>query len=172
MLSAFIQKRTRPRLETSVCVIGAVLGHKASQNLMEFKWDSNAPFPGYATLAQRMGISVKMARRHAQTLEGKKYLRREMRRGRTNRFDLSPLFEGLLTVAQAEKENAIARRRASKGQDEMIEWANHMMDAFRNMSKKDRKALVDWEAANLDGKNGATSDWPGWEHLIGKKPEA
>jgi hypothetical protein len=47
-----------------------------------------------------------------------------------------------------------------------------MMDAFRNMSKKDRKALVDWEAANLDGKNVATSDWPGWEHLIGKKPEA
>src|SRR5262245_58727126 len=39
--------------------------------LMAFKWDSSAPFPGYPTLAERMGLSVKMVRRHAQRLEAK-----------------------------------------------------------------------------------------------------
>src|SRR5690349_13513506 len=38
-------------------------------HLMAFKWDAKHPFPGYKTLAQQMGISDKMARRHAQSLE-------------------------------------------------------------------------------------------------------
>jgi len=65
-------------------------------HLMEFKWDATHPFPGYKTLAQRMGVSDKMARRHAQSLESKGYLRREIRSGQTNRFDLKPLFDALL----------------------------------------------------------------------------
>ena len=46
---------------------------------MEYKWDERAPFPSYKTLARRMGISDKMARRHAQSLEAKRYLRRVAR---------------------------------------------------------------------------------------------
>lgn len=64
-------------------------------HLMEFKWDSASPFPGYKTIGQRMGISDKMARRHAQALQAKGYLKRELRTGQTNRFDLTPLFKAL-----------------------------------------------------------------------------
>ena len=71
-------------------------------HLMEFKWDVDNPFPGYKTLAKRMGITDKMARRHAQSLEQKHYLVREMRVGQTNRFDLTLLFDALLAAIQKE----------------------------------------------------------------------
>ncbi len=64
-------------------------------HLMDFKWDERAPFPSYKTLAKRMGVSDKMVRRHAQTLEDKRYLRRVARRGLTNQFDLTPFFDAL-----------------------------------------------------------------------------
>ena len=67
-------------------------------HMMEFKWDASEPFPGYKTLAERMGVSDKMVRRHAQSLEAKGYLRRHMRIGQTNRFDLMPLFDALLKM--------------------------------------------------------------------------
>jgi hypothetical protein len=63
--------------------------------LMDFKWDAKHPFPGYKTIAKRMGVTDKMARTHAKNLETSKYLIRHMRVGRTNRFDLTPLFEAL-----------------------------------------------------------------------------
>ena len=139
-------------------------------HLMEFKWDADAPFPGYATLAQRMGISVKMARRHAQTLEAKKYLKRRIRVGKTNRFDLSPLFDALLHATQAEHNRETALRRARQGpKDEILAWMGRMVEASRKMSKKDQKDLAAWEAENLDGRTVTTSDWP--EKLIGKRPE-
>ena len=64
--------------------------------LMNFKWGWKAPFPSYRSIAKRVGISVKMARTHAQNLESKGYLCREMVSGRTNRFDLNPLFRALV----------------------------------------------------------------------------
>jgi len=73
-------------------------------HLMSFKWTSEAPYPSYRTIARRMGISVKMARTHAQNLEGNGYLNRLANPGRTNRFDLKPLVEALASKA----------RRASK----------------------------------------------------------
>jgi Helix-turn-helix domain len=73
-------------------------------HLMEYKWDSEDPFPGYKTLAKRMGISDKMARRHAQSLEIKKYLRRKMRIGQTNRFDLTPLFDALKNAIEQDQQ--------------------------------------------------------------------
>jgi hypothetical protein len=63
--------------------------------LMDHKWDEKHPFPGYKTIAKRMGITDKMARTHAKKLEACKYLIRHMRVGRTNRFDLMPLFKAL-----------------------------------------------------------------------------
>jgi len=68
--------------------------------LMNFKWNSKAPFPGYATLARRMGLSDKAVRRHAAALEAKKYLRRIKRVGTTNKFELSPLFDALLVAKE------------------------------------------------------------------------
>jgi DNA-binding MarR family transcriptional regulator len=79
-------------------------------HLMEFKWDADAPFPGYKTLAARMGVSDKMARRHAQNLETKGYLRRVMRTGQTNRFDLTPLFDALEKVNALDQAKAPRRR--------------------------------------------------------------
>jgi DNA-binding MarR family transcriptional regulator len=64
-------------------------------HLMSFKWDERAPFPGYKTIAERMGVSVQYARKVGRTLEEKGLLRREIRVGQTNRFDLTPLFRRL-----------------------------------------------------------------------------
>lgn len=64
-------------------------------HLVSFKWDEAAPFPGFKTLAKRLGVSTTAARGHARSLERKKYLRREKRVGTTNRFHLEPLFGAL-----------------------------------------------------------------------------
>ena len=48
-----------------------------------------------------MGISTKMVRRYALALEQKGYLRRVIRKGNTNRFDLEPLFDKLLKVVES-----------------------------------------------------------------------
>jgi hypothetical protein len=42
-----------------------------------------------------MGVTDKMVRRYAANLEGKGYLRREVRIGSTNTFHLNPLFAAL-----------------------------------------------------------------------------
>ena len=81
-------------------------------HLMEFKWDTEDPYPGYKTLATRMGISDKMARRHAQSLETKKYLVRKIRTGQTNRFDLSPLFDALLKAVKKGQRKTRRKRQA------------------------------------------------------------
>ena len=78
-------------------------------HLMDHKWDARNPFPSYKTLAKRMGVSDKMVRNHAFSLEIKKLLRRQFRVGRPNRFDLTPLFEAL--QAAIEKK---AQQRAKK----------------------------------------------------------
>jgi hypothetical protein len=73
-------------------------------HLMDFKWDAKHPFPGYKTIAKRMGITDKMARTHAKNLATSKYLVRHMRVGRTNRFDLTPLFQALAqSIAKSAK---------------------------------------------------------------------
>jgi DNA-binding MarR family transcriptional regulator len=87
-------------------------------HLMEFKWDSADPFPGNRRLAQRMGLSDKMVRRYAQSLERKGYLRRHRRTGETNRFDLSPLFDALLKAAlQDERQPAASHDQLSGSTD-------------------------------------------------------
>jgi predicted transcriptional regulator len=68
--------------------------------LMTFKWTADAPFPSYERIAKRMNITDKMARRYAQSLETKKYLKREKRKGQTNRFDLTGLFDALLKAVE------------------------------------------------------------------------
>ena len=87
-------------------------------HLMEFKWDSDAPFPAYKTLAARMGVSDKMARRHARSLEIKGYLKRIMRVGQTNRFDLTPLFAAVLKAVQRDKKRRRTERTGGKRVDE------------------------------------------------------
>ena len=59
-----------------------------------------------------MGISDKMARRHAKSLEVKGYLKRRIRVGQTNHFDLNPLFDAVLIAVQRDKKR---RRTERKG---------------------------------------------------------
>lgn len=72
-------------------------------HLMQHKWDENAPFPAYKTIAQRMHVSAKSARRWAASLDRKGYLKREMRIGATNRFHLKGLLDALVSLKGAEK---------------------------------------------------------------------
>lgn len=66
--------------------------------LMAFKWSEEAPFPSYGTLALRMGITDKQARRYAKALEDKGFLTRKARIGSSNSFDLQPLFDALAST--------------------------------------------------------------------------
>lgn len=77
-------------------------------HLMEFKWDSMAPFPSYKKLADRMGVTDKAVRRHAKSLEKKGYLRRIARTGQTSRFDLKPLFAALLEALEGERRERVS----------------------------------------------------------------
>ena len=61
-------------------------------HLMRHKWDKDAPYPGFKSIAQRMGLSTEAARLHARSLESKGYLFREMQIGQKNRFHLDRLF--------------------------------------------------------------------------------
>lgn len=72
-------------------------------HLMQHKWGSDSPFPAYKTIAQRMHVSTKSARRSAASLEGKGYLKREFRVGMTNRFDLKGLMDALVKLKKGMK---------------------------------------------------------------------
>jgi hypothetical protein len=137
-------------------------------HLMEFKWDAEAPFPGYATLSKRMNISDKMVRRHAQSLEAKKYLNRQIRVGMTNRFDLSPLFDALLRATRADREAMRRRSRKTEINQEMMDWMNRMLDASSKLTADDQSELQIWKSTDNDR---AISEWPGWERLVGKMPK-
>src|SRR5687768_16361090 len=72
-------------------------------HLMSFKWDEKHPRPGFKKVAKRMGMSMVAVRNHARSLErGKKLLVREMRVGRPNRFNLTPLFTALENLIAAD----------------------------------------------------------------------
>jgi DNA-binding MarR family transcriptional regulator len=85
--------------------------------LMSFKWTADAPFPGYKRIAKRMGLTDKMVRKYAQSLEAKGYVKREKRVSLTNRFDLTGLFDALRAAAEhakvAEQREAAERLQSS-----------------------------------------------------------
>lgn len=143
-------------------------------HLMEFKWDAKAPFPGYKTLATRMGLSDKMVRRYAQSLETKKYLRRVVRVGQTNRFDLTPLFDALSKAVNQEQKRERqkgSRKSNTERRDALFTWYEKMMQAQKLLTEEEKLELSEWDRTQVDGSGKVgTSDWPGWEKHIGKKP--
>lgn len=60
---------------------------------------------------------------------------------------------------------------ASERRDEMIRWYGRMVAAYETMSEADKQELHEWERTHLDGRYVGTSDWPGWERLIGRRPD-
>lgn len=55
-------------------------------------------------------------------------------------------------------------------QEELLAWYDRMHEAHEAMPEEEKQALAEWERVNLDGATVATSDWPGWEKYIGKRP--
>ena len=76
--------------------------------LMAFKWGADDPFPSYKTLADRMGITETYTRKLARSLEGKGFLVRRARIGRSNEFDLQPLFDQLVEWVHREQPSETA----------------------------------------------------------------
>ena len=70
-------------------------------HIMQYKWGEAAPYPGYKTIAKRMGVSDKTARRLAKSLQDKRYLVREIREANTNRFHLNKLMSALVSLKKA-----------------------------------------------------------------------
>jgi len=65
-------------------------------NLMSFAWyEDSSPFPTVATLCERMGKSENTVHSRISSLKEKGYLVVVERPGRSNTYDLSPLFEAL-----------------------------------------------------------------------------
>jgi hypothetical protein len=49
------------------------------------------------------------------------------------------------------------------------EWSRRMMVAYALMPEEERAALHEWERTHVDGRLVLTSDWPGWERIIGHR---
>jgi len=64
-------------------------------HIMSFKWGKDMPYPSYQRLADRMGQSVVYARKLAKSIESKGLMKRIVKKGTTNKFDLSPMFKML-----------------------------------------------------------------------------
>src|SRR6266487_6723827 len=53
---------------------------------------------------------------------------------------------------------------------QLLEWYAMMVGAGAAMPADEKLALEEWERTHRDGHATGTSDWPGWEKYIGKKP--
>ncbi len=84
-------------------------------HLMRHKWDAAPPFPGFKTLARRMGVTTTSVRNHARSLEKKGYLLRQKRVGTTNHFELNPLFLALEKLQAYEAGQRDARQADGRG---------------------------------------------------------
>lgn len=106
---------------------GEEMGHLSNNeamlvlHLMSFKWGRDAPFPTYKTLARRMGVSEKMVRRYAQSLQKKKLLVRLFRTREANRFDLSGLFDVLRRIQKGSSKNRHSTVFRSQNDDAQVQ---------------------------------------------------
>lgn len=64
-------------------------------HLLSYKWNEKKPFPRLNTLANRMGLGESTVRGHLASLEKKGLVKRILRPGTSNQFDLTPLFQVL-----------------------------------------------------------------------------
>ena len=56
------------------------------------------------------------------------------------------------------------------GQEKLFTWYDKIHEAHEVMPEEERQELAEWERPHLDGSMVATSNWPGWEKYIGKRP--
>lgn len=78
-------------------------------HLLSHKWTEKNPFPTFDRLAKRMGMSPTAVRNHARSLEKKGLVKRIHRVGRSNEYDLAPLFRVLESLGAKKKSEAIRK---------------------------------------------------------------
>jgi Helix-turn-helix domain len=84
--------------------------------LMTFKWDGAAPFPSYGRIAKTMGVTDKMVRRYAQSLQKKGYLTRQYQKHAPNKFDLTQLFDAFAEVHKGRRAAETGKKHEQDGQ--------------------------------------------------------
>lgn len=52
----------------------------------------------------------------------------------------------------------------------LVAWYEKMADEAATLPAQQREELEQWEADSVNGESLGTSDWPGWEPLIGPRP--
>ncbi len=82
-------------------------------HLMRHKFDKEAPYPGFKSLAKKMGVTPTAVRGYARSLETKGYLKRVMREAQTNKFQLEPLFKALEKLLQSQTDSIEPEKGAS-----------------------------------------------------------
>ena len=59
-----------------------------------------------------------------------------------------------------------------KFREESLTWYDKMIDTSDRLSEEEKQDFDAWESTHVDGSGlCSTSDWPGWEKYIGKKPD-
>lgn len=75
-------------------------------HLLDHKWTEAHPFPSSETLAKRLGVSTRMVRKMASNLEDWGLIQRIIGRRRTNRYDMSGLFQALERLIDQDESKA------------------------------------------------------------------
>jgi DNA-binding transcriptional regulator YhcF (GntR family) len=82
--------------------------------VLSHKWTHERPYPSYRRLAQLLGITERMARRHADSLERKGYLYRSKRPDKKIEYDLEPLFKSIPAFPMTRSEQGSRAKEGSK----------------------------------------------------------
>jgi hypothetical protein len=69
----------------------------------------------------------------------------------------------------SEATKQVSEIRANR--EALLEWYGKMAEAHKTLPDEKKQELDEWERANLNGQTIGTSDWPGWEELIGMRPD-
>jgi hypothetical protein len=69
----------------------------------------------------------------------------------------------------SEATKKVSETRANR--EALLEWYGKMVEAHKALPEEKRQELDEWERTNLNGQTVGTSDWPGWEELIGRRPD-
>lgn len=68
----------------------------------------------------------------------------------------------------------MSRKQSSENRLQLLKWYEQMTLCFqRELSAEERADLEQWDREYVDGgARVSTSDWPGWEKHIGKRPNS
>ena len=84
-------------------------------HIWQYWWTDRDPYPALKSIADKMGTSLRQARRYAESLKDKQLLKVRERRmpelGQvTNEYDFSPLLRALLALSSSEPHHAVTAR--------------------------------------------------------------